>query len=683
MESHNFKYPTAHKVDVVDNYHGTAVPDPYRWLENPEDPATIAWVEAENELTQSIMAELPVHEQFKERLTALWNYPKTSVPRHKGDNYFVQKNDGLQNQSILYKQTSLDAPLEQVIDPNTLSDDGTIALISQSYSKDGRFLAYSLSQSGSDWQTIHIRDLESNEDRPEVLRWAKFTNAAWLPDGSGFFYARYPNPEEMPDAPPSTNQQIFFHKLGTPQSADKIVFARPDAPNLGFHPHVTKDGRYLTLHVWDGTDRRNRFYYRPLDEEAFIYLLDEMDASYNFLGNDGPKFYFQTDNGADNGRIIAINLNNPDPTNWQTIIPEGDDALAFSLIVNNQFVLGMLHHGHHKLHRYNLDGTHLGEIELPVPGTIFDLSGERDHTELFIQFQSFTYPPTILRYDFATDALTILDQPQLDFDPDAYETTQVFYPSKDGTKVPLFITHKKGIALDGENPTLLYGYGGFNISMTPIFSPTRLAWLERGGVYAQACLRGGTEYGEAWHQAGMLANKQNVFDDFIAAGEWLIATGYTNNKKLAIEGRSNGGLLVAACMVQRPDLFGAVHCGVPVIDMLRYHKFSAGRYWIPEYGNAEANPEHFKFMMAYSPLHNVQPDHTYPPLLITTADTDDRVVPMHSKKFAATLQAADNGRNPLLIRIETRAGHGLGKPTAKLIEEATDVYSFLWTMLNK
>ncbi|MCA9898822.1 MAG: S9 family peptidase [Ardenticatenaceae bacterium] len=683
MDSHNFKYPTAHKVDVVDNYHGTAVPDPYRWLENPNDPDAIAWMEAQNELTQSIMAELPVHQQFNQRLTALWNYPKSSVPRHKGDNYFVHKNDGLQNQPILYKQASLDAPLEQVIDPNTLSEDGTIALMNQSYSKDGRFLAYTLSQSGSDWQTIHIRDLESNEDRPEVLRWAKFTNAAWLPDGSGFFYARYPSPDEMPDAPPSTHQQIFFHKLGTPQSADQIVFARPDAPNLGFNPHVTKDGRYLTLHVWDGTDRRNRFYYRSLDSEEFIYLLDDMDASYNFLGNDGPKFYFQTDNGADNGRLIAIHLNNPDPANWQTIIPAGEDALAFSLMVNNQFVLGTLHHGQHKLHRYALDGTHLGEIELPVPGTIFDLSGERDHTELFIQFQSFTYPPTILRYDFATDALTILDQPQLDFDPDAYETTQVFYPSKDGTKVPLFITHKKGIALDGENPTLLYGYGGFNISMTPIFSPTRLAWLERGGVYAQACLRGGTEYGEAWHQAGMLANKQNVFDDFIAAGEWLIATGYTNNKKLAIEGRSNGGLLVAACMVQRPDLFGAVHCGVPVIDMLRYHKFSAGRYWIPEYGNAEANPEHFKFMMAYSPLHNVQPDHTYPPLLITTADTDDRVVPMHSKKFAATLQAADNGRNPLLIRIETRAGHGLGKPTAKLIEEATDVYSFLWTMLNK
>ncbi|WP_420632212.1 prolyl oligopeptidase family serine peptidase [Candidatus Leptofilum sp.] len=683
MDSHAFKYPTAHKVDIVEDFHGTAVPDPYRWLENPEDPNTVTWVNAQNELTQSIMAELPVHQQFQDRLTALWNFPKSSVLRRRGNYYFVEKNDGLQNQPTLYKQTSLDAPLEQVIDPNTLSNDGTIALINQSYSKDGRFLAYTFSQSGSDWQAIHIRDLETNEDSAEVLHWVKFTNAAWLPDGSGFFYARYPNPDEMPDAPPSTHQQIFFHKLGTPQSADQIIFARPDAPNLGFHPEITDDGRYLTLHVWDGTDRRNRFYYRQLDSEDFIYLVDEMDAAYHFLGNDGENFYFQTDNGADNGRIIAIHLSNPDPANWQTLISEGDDAIAFSLMVNNQFIIATLHHGQHKLHRYALDGQHLGEIELPVPGTIFDLAGKRKHIELFIQFQSFIYPPTILHYDFTTDKLTILDQPQLDFDPEAYKTTQVFYPSKDGTKVPLFITHKKGIALDGQNPTLLYGYGGFNIAMTPNFSPTRLAWLERGGVYAQACLRGGMEYGEAWHQAGMLHKKQTVFDDFIAAGEWLIANDYTNNRRLAIEGRSNGGLLVAACMVQRPDLFGAVHCGVPVIDMLRYHKFSAGRYWIPEYGNAEENPEHFNFMMAYSPLHNIEPNRTYPPLIITTADTDDRVVPMHAKKFAAALQAVDNGRNPLLIRIEVRAGHGLGKPTTKLIEEASDVYSFLWTMLNR
>ena len=683
MDANSYKYPPSHKSDVVENYHGTAAPDPYRWLENPADPDTVAWVAAQNELTQNIMAELPVHQQFQERLTALWNYPKSSVPRRKAGRYFVQKNDGLQNQSILYQQDSLDGPLAQVIDPNTLSDDGTVALINQSYRKDGRFLAYSLAQSGSDWQTIHIRDLHSGADHAEVLRWAKFTNAAWLPDGSGFFYARYPSPDEMPDAPPSTHQQIFFHKVGTPQSKDSLVFARPDAPNLGFHPQVTDDGRYLTLHVWDGTDRRNRFYYRPIGGEEFISLLDEMDASYSFLGNDGPVFYFHTDNGADNGRIVAINLNSPAPANWQTLIPEGDDAIAFSLMVNHEFILGTLHHGSHKLHRYGRDGRHLGEIVLPVPGTIFDLSGEREHTELFIQFQSFTYPPTILRYDFTTEALTILDQPQLDFDPDAYETTQVFYPSKDGTHVPLFITYKKGMVLDGQNPTLLYGYGGFNISMTPIFSPTRLAWLERGGIYAQACLRGGMEYGEKWHQAGMLANKQNVFDDFIAAGEWLIANGYTNNKKLAIEGRSNGGLLVAACLVQRPDLFGAVHCGLPVIDMLRYHKFTAGRYWTAEYGNAETDPDHFRFMMAYSPLHNIQPDHTYPPLLITTADTDDRVVPLHAKKFAAALQAADNGPNPLLIRIETRAGHGLGNPTSTLLEQAPNVSRFLSPRLNK
>ncbi|VAW31456.1 Prolyl endopeptidase [hydrothermal vent metagenome] len=392
MNDKLFQYPAAREGDVVENYHGTAVPDPYRWLEDSKRPETIAWVTAQNALTQNIMAELPVHQQFKERLTSLWNFPKSSVPRRKGAHYFVQKNDGLQNQSVLYQQSRLDAPLKQVLDPNALSQDGTIALTSQSYSKDGRFLAYSLSQSGSDWQTIHIRNLESGQDSGEVLHWVKFTAATWLPDGSGFFYARFPSPDEMPDAPPSTHQQIYFHTVGTAQSKDSLVFARPDAPNLGFHPQVTEDGRYLTLHVWDGTDRRNRFYYRSLqDSGEFIYLLDKMDANYQFLGNDGSLFYFQTDFEAANGRIISIDLNNPNPANWQTIIPEQSDAIAFSLMVNDQFVLGRLHHGQHKLHHYAIDGSLTGEIELPVAGTIFDLEGERSHTELFIQFQSFTH----------------------------------------------------------------------------------------------------------------------------------------------------------------------------------------------------------------------------------------------------------------------------------------------------
>lgn len=684
MNTNQLPYPPTPTVDAVDHYHGTAVSDPYRWLEDPHSAETQAWVAAQNALTQSVLAEIPLRAEFRERLTALWNFPKSSAPTQKAGRYFVQKNDGLQNQSVLYWQASPESDPILLLDPNTLSDDGTVALTNFKVSKNGRFLAYALSQSGSDWQTIRVRDSETGQDLPDLIQWVKFTSIAWLPDHSGFYYARYPAPDEMPDAPPSTHQRVYLHRLGQPQSADPLIYARPDAPELGFAPEITEDGRYLTLHVWEGTDRRNRFYYRPLDADGdFIRLLDEMDAKYNLLGSDGPIFYFETDHDAPNGRIIAIDTANPDPANWQTRIAEQPEAIAFSQMVHDEFILVTLRHGAHRLHRYTAAGAPLGEVPLPTPGTLFELTGERKDAEMFLLFQSFTYPPTVFRFDFLSGELETLHQPRLDFDPAQYETRQVFYPSKDGTQIPLFLTHKKGLALDGQNPTLLYGYGGFNVNLTPIFSPTRLAWLERGGIYAQACLRGGMEYGEAWHQAGMLGNKQNVFDDFITAGEWLIANGYTSKEKLAIEGRSNGGLLVAACLVQRPDLFGAVHCAVPVIDMLRYHKFTAGRYWTPEYGDAEADPEHFRFLYAYSPLHNVREGVEYPALIITTADTDDRVVPLHAFKFAATLQKGGNGRYPLLLRVETRAGHGLGKPTAKLIEEASDIYSFLWAMLTK
>lgn len=679
--SRTFHYPPAHQDDIVDDYHGTAVPDPYRWLEDPQTPETQAWVAAQNELTRHFIDELPVRPQFVERLLTLWNYPKYSAPVQRPGWSFFQKNDGLQNQPVLYKQAG-DAAPEVLLDPNTLSGDGTIALLSQSYTDDGRYLAYSLSQSGSDWQTIHVREVETGQDTDDVIAWCKFTDAAWLPDNTGFFYARYPAPEEMPDAPPSTHHRVYFHHLGTPQTADDLVYTRPDAPNLGFHPHVTDDGRYLILHVWDGTDARNRLYYRDLQSDGgFMRLIDVMEAKYQFIANDGPIFYVETDYEAANGRILAIDIKNPERAHWREIIPETDQVIEMSRMVNHHLVIDRLHHASHRLYLYRKDGTPAGEISLPVPGSILELTGRAHDKDLYIHFQSFLYPPTIFRYNFENKEVTAVHQPAVDFDPAHYETRQVFYSSKDGTQVPMFITYKKGIALDGNNPTLLYGYGGFNINLPPMFAPTRLAWLERGGIYAQANLRGGTEYGEAWHQAGMLQNKQNVFDDFIAAAEWLIANSYTRPQKLAIEGRSNGGLLVAACMIQRPDLYGAVHCGVPVIDMLRYHRFTAGRYWVSEYGNAAENPEHFQFMMAYSPLHNVKPGVNYPPLLITTADTDDRVVPMHAKKFAAVLQTADAGTHPLLLRVEMKAGHGLGKPTAKLIEEAADVYSFLWTML--
>lgn len=678
-----FHYPNARRADVVDDFHGTAVADPYRWLEDPLSPETQAFVTAQNELTRSFIDELPVRAAWQQRLTALWDYPRVSPPEVRNGRFFFQRNDGLQNQAVLYRQDGPDGRATPLLDPNTLSEDGTVALINQSFTKDGRLLAYSLAVSGSDWQEIHVRNTDTGQDTDDLIQWCKFTNAAWLPDNSGFFYARYPAPGEMPDAPPSTHQRVYFHRLGAPQSADDLVYARPDAPDLGFAPQLSEDGRYLLLTVWEGTDNRNRVYYRDLSDRAdFVRLIDVMEAKYEFLTNDGPVFYFITDLEAANGRILAIDISQPDRANWREIVPEQEDVVETAVVVHDEFIIDYLHHAHHRLRRFALDGAPRGDIDLPTLGSVALLTGERAHDALYFIFQSFLYPPTICRFDFAAQALSIWHQPQVAFNPAAYETTQVFYESKDGTRVPMFLTHKKDLPRDGDNPTLLYGYGGFNISLPPVFSPTRLAWLEQGGVYAQANLRGGTEYGEAWHQAGMLDRKQNVFDDFIAAAEWLIDQGYTRPSRLAIEGRSNGGLLVAACLLQRPDLYGAVHCGVPVIDMLRYHKFTAGRYWTGEYGNAEKNADHFRFMMAYSPLHNVRDGVSYPPTLITTAETDDRVVPMHAEKFAATLQAADAGRHPLLLRVETKAGHGLGKPTGKLIAEAADVYSFLWTMLH-
>lgn len=681
-----FHYPPAPTGAVVDDYHGAPVADPYRWLEEPDSAETTAWTKAQNEFAQQFLQALPARPAIEQRLTALWNYPKVSAPRSRHGRYFFRKNDGLQNQAVLYVQDSLESEPRLVLDPNTLSEDGTTALMNEAYSKNGRYLAYSLAEHGSDWQTIRVRDLETGQDLADVLQWCKFTSIAWLPDSSGFYYARYPAPGDLPDAPPSTHHKVYLHRLGQAQAADALIYERPDAIDLGFDPETTEDGRYLILHVWQGTDRRNRFYYLDLTAGGeVVRLLDGLDAKYHYIANDGRVFYFETDLNAENGRVIAIDLAQPTQEQWREIIPEQPDVIDFSAMVNNQFVIAYLRHAHAQLRLFRQDGAPLSEVALPGVGSIMELEGKRRHTEFFFSFQSFLLPPTIFRYDFTTGGLTPFHQPQVDFETGGYETTQVFYPSKDGARVPLFLTHKKGLELDGKNPTILYGYGGFSVNLTPVFHPARLAWLERGGVFAQASLRGGNEYGEAWHQAGMLANKQNVFDDFIAAAEWLIENGYTQPKKLAIQGRSNGGLLVSAVMMQRPDLFGAVHCGVPVTDMLRYHRFTAGRYWTPEYGNAEENAAHFTFLHAYSPLHNVKPGVDYPPILITTADTDDRVVPMHSKKLAAALQTAvpPHSTHPQILRIDLKAGHGLGKPTGKLIEEDSDIYAFLWTMLHR
>lgn len=669
--------------DIIENYHGTPIADPYRWLEDASSEETRAWVAAHNEVSAAYLQAVATRPQIAARLTELINFPRYSAPTQKGGRYFFSYNTGLQNQAILYTQEDLETQPSVLLDPNTLSADGTVALVTQAYNHDGSMLAYGVSASGSDWQEVKIRRVADGEDYPEVLHWCKFTSVAWKHDNSGFYYDRFPEPGSVPEEDQSCYSRVYWHKLGTSQEEDQLIYERPEAKELGFSPFITDDGTYLLLHVWLGTDPKNRIYYREVESNGpFIRLLDDFDAAYHFIYNTGPIFYFHTDLDAPRGRIIAIDSRQPARANWCEMLPEHTDVIASVHAANQQFIVTWKHDAHHLVKRYSLAGQLLGEIALPAPGSIAEITGEPDDTEAFLHFTSFLYPPSVLRYDFLSDTLHTWRSPRLNFDAERYETKQVFYTSKDGTRVPMFLTHKKGLVLNGANPTLLYGYGGFNISLTPEFSFYDLLWLECGGVYAQPNLRGGDEYGEEWHLAGMLAKKQNVFDDFIAAAEWLIANNYTTSSRLAINGGSNGGLLVAACLVQRPELYGAVVCEVPVIDMLRYHKFTVGRYWIPEYGNAEKDPEHFKFLYAYSPLHNVRPGVAYPATLIMAADTDDRVVPSHAKKFAATLQAATSGEEPLLLRIETKAGHGLGKPTAKIIEARSDVFAFLFQQFD-
>lgn len=671
------------RADIVENYHGTQVADPYRWLENAETEETRAWVTAHNDVSSAYFQAVAAHPQIAARLTELIDFPRYSTPVQKQGRYFFSHNTGLQNQALLYTQQGLESQPEVLLDPNTLSADGTVALVTQVYSHDGSLLAYGVSVGGSDWQELKVRRVADGKDYPDIIRWCKFTSVAWKHDNSGFYYDRLPEPGSVPEEDQSCYSRVYWHRLGTPQEDDQLVYERPEAKELGFSPFISDDGKYLMLHVWLGTDPKNRFYYREVESDGpFIRLLDDFDAAYHFIYNVGPIFYFHTNFDAPRGRIIAIDSEQPERANWREVLPEQADVIASVCVANQQFIVTWKHDAHHLVKRYSLAGQPLGEIALPALGSIPVTSSEPEATEVFLHFMSFLYPPSILRYDFLNDTLSIWRGPQLNFKTEQYETKQVFYTSKDGTRVPMFLTHKKDLVLNGTNPTLLYGYGGFNISLTPEFSPYDLLWLECGGVYAQPNLRGGDEYGEEWHLNGMLEKKQNVFDDFIAAAEWLIANNYTSSSRLAINGGSNGGLLVAACMVQRPELYGAVVCEVPVIDMLRYHKFTVGRYWIPEYGNAEADPEHFKFLYAYSPLHNVRPGVAYPATLIMAADTDDRVVPAHAKKFAATLQAATSGEKTILLRVETKAGHGLGKPTAKVIEARSDVFAFLFQEFN-
>jgi prolyl oligopeptidase len=672
-----FVYPQPPKSEQTDDYFGTKVADPYRDLENVDADATKKWIEAENKLTFDYLATIPERNKINEKLTALWNYEKFTVPFHYGGRYFFSKNTGLQNQNVVFTSDKLPDAGKVLIDPNTLSKDGTVALSGIDITDDGKLMAYGLAVAGSDWQEWKVRDIATGKDLSDDVQWVKFSEAAWKKDGSGFFYSRY-------DAPASADQlkqsnyfhKLYFHKLGTPQSDDPLVYERKDHKDWNFNGEVSEDGRFLVINVSQGTDPKNRIFYKDLQkpDAPVVELLNKQDAAYDFLGCDGNVFWFKTDLAAPLGRIVAIDITKPDE--MKTLVPEAAAKLQSAAVVGDRFIAGYLKDAHSAVRLFDLSGKDAGEIKLPGLGSVSGFKGKRKDTETFYSYVSFTEPATIYRYDLKSGQSSVLFRPKVDFKSDDFVTEQVFYSSKDGTKVPMFLTYRKGLEKNGTNPTMLYGYGGFDASSTPAFSPGVATWLQMGGVYAVANLRGGGEYGEEWHLAGTKLRKQNVFDDFIAAGEWLIANKYTSTPKLAISGRSNGGLLVGAALTQRPDLWGATLPAVGVMDMLRFQKFTIGWAWTSDYGSSE-NKEEFEAIYKYSPLHNLKPGTKYPPTLVTTADHDDRVFPAHSFKFAATLQAAQAGPAPVLIRIETRAGHGAGKPTTKIIEETADQWAFL------
>jgi len=676
-------YPQARRSDQVDDYHGTKVADPYRWLEDTDSAETHAWVEAENKLTFSYLDQISYRQAIRDRLTKLWNYERFTTPSHHGSRYFFLHNTGLQQQNVLFVAESLNAEPRVLLDPNALSADGTVALAGMAISDDGKLMAYGLATSGSDWNEWHVRDIDTGKDLSDDLKWVKFSGASWSKDNKGFFYSRYDEPKGAAMRDTNYFQKLYYHRLGTAQSEDKLIYERPDIKEMMFGGEVSDDGHYLTISVEQDTSSKNRFYYKDLTQpdSPVVKLLDDFDAQYVFIDNDGPIFWFRTDLDAPRGRVIAIDTRHPDRANWKTVVAQGPDKLEFANTINNSFFLVYLKDARSEVRVHDLTGAFLRTVDLPGIGTAAGFSGKRTDKETFYAFTSFISPATVYRYDPEAGKSTIYRQPKVDFDPTRYETKQVFYHSKDGTRVPMFLTYKKGINLDGENPTLLYAYGGFDISLTPFFSVSNLVWLEMGGIYAQPNLRGGGEYGEEWHQAGMKLKKQNVFDDFIAAAEWLISNKYTSTPKLAIRGGSNGGLLIGACVTQRPDLFGVALPEVGVMDMLRFHKFTIGWAWTSDYGSSD-NADEFKALYAYSPLHNLKPGTKYPPTLIATSDHDDRVVPGHSFKFAATMQADQAGPSPILIRIETKAGHGAGKSVTKLIDETADTWAFVAHNLN-
>ncbi len=674
-----FNYPESAKINQIDNYHGTEINDDYRWLENPDSPETKTWVECQNQVTFAYLNQIPAREKIKDRLTELWNYEKYGIPFKEGDRYFYFKNEGLQNQSVLYTLKTLESEAEILLDPNTFSEDGTVALSGFAISDNGEYIAYGVSVSGSDWQEWKVRNIVNGQDLSDHIQWIKFSGVSWTKDNQGFFYSRYDQPNEKTKLEDVNYfQKLYYHKLGTSQSEDILIYHSTTEKEWGFSGSVTEDGKYLIISVWRGSESKNLVFYKDLTNSntEVIELINQFEAQYSLIDYEEEIFWLQTDLNAPKGRVIGININHPQREKWTEIIPESEDTLQSVSILNNQFVLDYLKDAYSQIKIFDLMGKFIREVKLPGIGSVGGFSGKKSDKETFYSFTSFTTPNTIYRYDMVTGESEIYRQPKVNFNPDEYATKQIFYPSKDGTKIPMFITHKKSIEIDGNNPTYLYGYGGFNISLNPSFSVSQLVWMELGGILAIPNLRGGGEYGEEWHQLGTKLNKQNVFDDFISAAEWLIKNNYTNSGKIAIAGGSNGGLLVGACMVQRPDLFAVALPAVGVLDMLRFHKFTIGWAWVSDYGSSD-NAEEFTALYAYSPLHNLKEGVTYPSTLITTADHDDRVVPAHSFKFAARLQEVHKGDNPVLIRIETKAGHGAGKPTTKIIEEAADKWAFV------
>lgn len=676
-EQKRIKYPVTQKVDTVDVYFGVEVPDPYRWLEDDNSEETAEWVKAENEITFDYLEKIPFRDKINKRLTKIWNYPRYGVPFKEGKNYFFFKNDGMQNQSVLYIREGLDDEPRVLLDPNKFSEDGTVALSNLSVSHDGKLLAYGVSTGGSDWSEIFILNIETGEKLDDHIKWVKFSIIAWK--DYGFYYSTYDPPEEGEELSDKNEyHKVYYHKIGTLQKDDKLIFENKKYPLRNYVAYITEDEKYLFISESETTSG-NALYYKNLaiPGSKFKQIAEGFDNEYHVIDHIGDNFLMITNYEAPKQQLVLLNPQKPEAKNWKIIIPEKDEVLGSVDYVGGKLVVEYMKDAYSQAFVYDLEGNLLNDMNLPGIGTMFGFNGKEDEDVAFYGFTSFTFPSTIYKYDVKNNESEVYHKSEIDFNPDEYTTKQVFYESKDETKVPMFIVHKKGIKMNGNNPTILYAYGGFNISMTPGFSVSRLIFLENGGIYVVANIRGGGEYGEDWHEAGIKLQKQNVFDDFIAAAEYLIKEKYTSSEKLGILGGSNGGLLIGACMNQRPELFKVAVPIVGVMDMLRYHKFTIGWAWAGDYGTSEENKEMFEYLLGYSPLHNIKKGLNYPATLAITADHDDRVVPLHSFKYMATLQEMNSGKNPVLIRIETMAGHGAGKPTSKIIEESTDIYSFI------